>query len=152
MATSNPIQNNTALLADSSNDIGTLFCVSGGLSSNTAKWLAPDGTDMMDNNGSFAIVRGEGSTQSYIALQLNTGYSLTDADEGVYTCIIPDENGIEQTLYVGLYRFGFYGRQSLLCYYCPILIQPQHLQYESHTFCTKMTEVRIIGLVATISW
>ena len=86
--------------------------MTGASSINTARWLAPDGTEIANNTGSLVIVSGGGSPYSYIGLQLKGGYSLTAAEEGVYTCIIPDENEVEQILYVGIYRLGPYGKYT----------------------------------------
>ena len=69
-------------------------------------------------SGSFlTVVRGGGNFPSYVGLQLRANQSLTMFDEGVYTCIIPDENGDEQALHVGIYRHGYYG--MLYFHYCP---------------------------------
>ena len=55
------------------------------------------------------MVRGGGNYPSYVGLQLRAGWSLSTSNEGVYTCLIPDENGIQQTLHIGIYHYGYYG-------------------------------------------
>ena len=109
----NPVSNNSVVLADMNNQIGTLYCSSGARISNTLYWLAPDQTEITDaptSSGSFTVVRGGGNFPSYVALQHKIGYTLTEGDQGVYTCIIQDEYGEQQTLFVGIYLYGFYGK------------------------------------------
>ena len=111
-ANDNPVFNNSATLADSSNQIGTIYCTSGSNDSSNGQWFSPDGTEITASSAvSLSVVHGGGTFPSYAGLQLNSGYSITTSEEGVYTCVILDENGIEQTVYVGLYRYGF---QSML--------------------------------------
>ena len=64
----------------------------------------------MRNGISLSVVHGGGNSPAYIGLQLRANQSLLASDEGTYTCIIPDENGIQRTLHVGIYRYGYYGR------------------------------------------
>ena len=40
-------------------------------------------------------------------MQSSPGVQFSSEDEGVYSCIIPDENGEEQTLHFGLYDYGY---------------------------------------------
>ena len=87
-----------------------LWCQSADNSSNIGLWYYPNGTEVpfftgaFDNNsapsplfskrfiGQIALARRDGLL----------GY------EGLYTCIIPDENGVNQTLVVGPYRNNAY--------------------------------------------
>ena len=83
-----------------------LWCQSANNGSDIGLWYYPNGTqiplfaDMFDaQNSSSPILTKRFSGQ--IALAKNprlSGY------EGLYTCIIPDENGVNQTLVVGIYR------------------------------------------------
>ena len=49
--------------------------------------------------------------------------SFSLSDEGIYTCIIADENGTQRTLYVGIYRYGFNGEYKDFMYE-PWLVSP----------------------------
>ncbi len=105
-----PVPNNTALVADVNNQIGTIFCSSGSRVTNIGHWLAPNQTEITESSsGSFTAIRGGGNFPSYIALQLKSGSSIAEEDQGVYTCIIQDEDGVQQILYVGIYRYSYYG-------------------------------------------
>ena len=109
-ANDNPASNVSTVLADRNNQIGTIYCSSGYQANNIGRWFAPSGAEIARNSGgSFTVVQGGGNFPSYIGLQLNEGQSFSALDEGVYTCIIPDENNVQQTLHVGLYRNGYNG-------------------------------------------
>ena len=107
-ANNNPVSNNSVLLADSDNQIGTIYCASGSHSSGIGQWIGPNGATVMRSGSFLTVVRGGGHFPSYVGLQLRTNQSLSMFDEGIYTCIIPDENGDQQALHVGIYRHGFY--------------------------------------------
>ena len=59
-------------------------------------WYFPNGTEVPpDSRGwNFSITRGPGVVQ----LHRRTG-----GVSGIYRCVIPDQSGVNQTLYVGLY-------------------------------------------------
>ena len=100
--------NNSAVLADGSNNIGTIYCVSGSRISGIGQWFAPNGAEISEtSNSSMTVVRSNGNIPAYAGLQLKPGRSVTANDEGVYTCAIPDERGLRQILFVGLYRDQF---------------------------------------------
>ena len=108
-ANDNPASNISAVLADGNNQIGTIYCSSGSQANGIGRWFAPNGVEITQSSGgSLTVVRGGGNFPSYVGLQLKTGRSFSVLEEGVYTCVIPDENGVQQTLYVGLYSQGYY--------------------------------------------
>lgn len=112
-ANDNPASNISTVLADRNDQIGTIYCSSGSQAGSIGQWFAPNGMEITQNGGSsFTVVLGGGNFPSYVGLQLKSGRSLSVYDEGVYTCVIPDENGIQQSLHVGLYRHGNYGKQQ----------------------------------------
>ncbi|CAI8006265.1 hypothetical protein GBAR_LOCUS4623, partial [Geodia barretti] len=51
---------------------------------------------------------------SYTTLVLRDGAQFNSGAEGVYSCIIPDENGVEQVLHFGLYDYGFTSGETAL--------------------------------------
>lgn len=110
-ANDDPVSNVSSVLADRNNQVGTIYCSSGSQTSGIGQWFAPNGVAITQNGGgSFTVVHGGGNFPSYIGLQLKTSRLFSAFDEGVYTCIIPDENGVQQTLHAGLYRYGYYGK------------------------------------------
>lgn len=117
-ANDNPVTNNTALLASDSNQIGTIYCTSGLRNSSAGIWYSPNGTVITpDSGGTFTLAYGRGNFPSYAALQLNSGETLTRENEGVYTCVIPDEKAEEKVLHVGLYHSDFIGELFSYCEY-----------------------------------
>ena len=62
-------------------------------------WYFPNGTEVPTNDTGwlFYITRGPGVVQ----LHRRTG-----GVSGIYRCVIPDQSGINQTLYVGLYAIS----------------------------------------------
>ena len=100
------LQNNSILLASNTGRIGELQCISGTTSANVGSWITPNGTTHRSGNP-FEVTAGDESDPGYLSIQLVPGYSLTHLDEGVYTCVIPDERGDTQYLYIGIYPSGF---------------------------------------------
>ena len=94
---------------DSTND--ALWCQSANNGSNIGLWYYPDGTQIPLFTGNFGIGSGAPSPifskrfTGQIALARNGGLS---GYEGLYTCIILDENGVNQALVVGAYRSATY--------------------------------------------
>ena len=91
------------------NDNGTtdgLWCQSANDGSNIGLWHYPNGTQVVLFAGSFGQSYDASPVFSkrfkgQIVLARTAGLS---GYEGLYTCIIPDENGVNQTLVVGAYR------------------------------------------------
>ena len=67
-------------------------------------------------------MRGGGNIPSFIGLQLRAGWSFSESDEGIYTCLIPDENGVQQVLQIGLYLHGYIGEYCKVTLFCVSLI------------------------------
>ena len=93
---------------DENND-GTndgLWCQSANNSSNIGLWYYPNGTQVplftgkFDNSSAPSPIFSKRFT-GQIALARRAGIR---GYEGLYICIIPDENGVNQTLVVGAYR------------------------------------------------
>jgi len=109
-ANDNLAPNNSAVLGDEGGNIGTLYCTSGLRRSNIGQWISPSGTEItVSSSTSFTVVHGGGAVPSYAGLKLKPGFSLMEADTGVYSCVILDEYGVEQILYVGIYLHDFQG-------------------------------------------
>jgi len=51
-------------------------------------------------------VGGE-SDPGFTSIETRAGYSLSTGNEGVYVCSIPDQDGQEQLIHVGLYPNNF---------------------------------------------
>lgn len=113
-ANDNPVSNNTAVLADKNNQIGVIYCNSGSKMSGIGQWFSPSGAEITQSgSGTFTVVRGSGNIPSYIGLRLRAGRSFSTSEEGVYTCLIPDEDGVQQILHIGVYRYGYIGEHLM---------------------------------------
>ena len=100
---SQPISDNSAILANSSGQIGILYCHSASRDGQIGRWISPSGDNITTDSELFEVGFFSGNFPSYTTLQLADGATLSAADQGVYSCVIPDENGVEQTLNIGIY-------------------------------------------------
>ena len=108
--TTQPISNNSALIADSAGQIGTIYCHSASEQFHIGRWISPAGNDItFTSTDAFDVGLHSGSFHSYTTLALSNGFSLSGADQGVYSCQIPDEKGIQNILHVGIYPHGYAG-------------------------------------------
>ena len=105
------------LINDDRNGDGTndaLWCQSANNGSNIGLWYYPNGTQVPLFTGAF----DDNNTPSPIFSKRFTGQialarkAKLSGYEGLYTCIIPDENGVNQTLVVGIYRNYAYNQNG----------------------------------------
>ena len=85
------------------NDDGSddaLWCQSANNGSSIGLWYYPNGTQVPVFTENSQIVIFSKKFKGQIALARKKG--IRDY-QGLYTCIIPDENGVNQTLVVGIY-------------------------------------------------
>ena len=89
----------------------TLWCQSANNDSDIGVWYYPHGTQVplftgaFDDNSAPTPVFSK-RFRGQIALAINL--ELSRYEEGLYTCIISDENGMNQTLVVGIYNITTY--------------------------------------------
>ena len=100
---------------DANNMNDALWCQSANNKSETGVWYYPNGTMVPIFKGSFIDQSAPSPVFSkrfsgQIALARRAGLS---GYEGLYKCIIPDENGVDQTLVVGAYTVGGYNNSSM---------------------------------------
>lgn len=119
-ANNNSAPNNSVVLGDRNNQIGTIYCTSGSHEANVGLWTDPDGSEITGmSGGTFTVIQGGGGDSNvhpYIGLQLRPGHKLNELSEGIYTCTIPDERGVSQSLYIGIYSNNFEGNDvTFLC-------------------------------------
>ena len=77
---------------------------------NVGLWVSPTGQDITNiTSDIFDIAVGGEGNPGVVSVELQGGYSLASTDQGVYTCIIPDEMGKEQYMHVAIYQDGFSG-------------------------------------------
>ena len=82
------------------------------------RWIAPHGQDITHNTTDiFDVSVGGQNNPGNINISLEAGQSLGSSHQGVYTCIIPDEGGVERIFYVGIYPANF------SCKFCNYVLQ-----------------------------
>ena len=95
---------------DPNNIVDALWCQSANSSTNIGVWYYPNGNEVPLFDGDFIDVSAPSPVFSkrfsgQIALARRAGLA---GYEGLYKCIIPDENGVNQTLVVGAYTTSGY--------------------------------------------
>ena len=71
-------------------------------------WIAPSGDNITYSNiDPFDVTVGSTNNPGYLSIQQASGHSLTVSFQGIYTCILPDENGVERSFLVGIYPNEF---------------------------------------------
>ena len=100
---------------DNNNINDALWCQSANKCSNIGVWYYPNGTEVPSFDGNFDNPNAprpvfSKRSSSQIALARNDGLS---GYEGLYKCIILDENGVNRTLVVGAYTDARYNNNSM---------------------------------------
>ena len=101
---------------DYNNINDALWCQSANTSSNIGVWYYPNGTEVPLFDGDFTDASAPSPVFSkrfsgQIALARRAGLA---GYEGLYKCIIPNENGMNQTLVVGIYTDSEYNSNGKL--------------------------------------
>ena len=95
------LANFTLIKAGDFTDISdVLWCQSANDNTNIGDWFFPNGTTVPsidDDDDPLHVLRVEGQ----IALLRDLGVA---GIEGLYRCSIPDENGVDQDLWIGIYQ------------------------------------------------
>ena len=106
------IQNNSVIRMSASGRFNQLQCISGSTMAGVGQWIAPDGNNITEENtDQFNVTVGGLDDPGFTSIELENGASLAIDDEGIYTCVIPDENGDKQYLFIGLYERYFNSKQ-----------------------------------------
>ena len=76
--------------------------------------IAPNGQDITTSGiDPFDVMVGGDSNPGYLSILQASGHFLTATFQGMYTCILPDENEVENQLNVGIYPHGFNGETGI---------------------------------------
>ena len=106
------VHNNSIVQIATSDSVTELKCISASGFADVGQFVSPNGNDL--TNDSVMVTAGGVTDPGFVSLQLA---SYTRSNPGVYTCVIPDENGVLQHLHVGIYgRFNGIVRQTLFFY------------------------------------
>ena len=103
---------NYSMIYDSQIDATSLWCQSANNGSDIGVWYYPNGTQVLlftgaidDASAPRPLFSKRFNGQIALAIARRSGLSGV---EGLYTCVIADENGMSQTLVVGAYTNDTY--------------------------------------------
>lgn len=96
------LPNNDLIIADAYNRISEFRCLSGSSSSEVGQLLSPAGKDITFDDSDHFLVR-RGGTYDPGLVHVRRIVPLSNEEQGVYTCRIPDETGTAIDVNVGLY-------------------------------------------------
>ena len=110
-----PIANNGLIVSDS--DGLKLYCVSNSSQSGVGTITTSNGDTLnIGYNEDLWRVQNPGNRPGFLRLQnrIPSGgpMLLTASDQGIYTCTVPDDDGNDIILNVGLYPNGFSGKYN----------------------------------------
>ena len=119
------LPNNYLIISDVTG-IVNLDCVSASTSPNVGRWLDPSGVDITNsNNDPFDVVVGNSNDPGH--LSITSGSSITSDSQGVYTCVLPNTDGEDTYLNVGIYTNGFNSKESYLHVIIHLALKFSHL-------------------------
>ena len=99
-----PVPNNSILLTNNFGQIPHFQCISGTTQPSVGQWISPSAQDITTSSADpFSVIVGDQTDPGYLDISLNPGQFLTIRDQGVYSCWIPDETGINTSFSVGIY-------------------------------------------------
>ena len=108
------LPNNSLISAGSLSSRYGLACYSVDERSNTiGEWRFPDGRRVGSETNDQVQVLFAHTQIGRVTLQIREGRQFPSTLEGVYSCLIPDENGIVRTLYAGVYSTDNYDNSGL---------------------------------------
>ena len=102
------LENNTFITADSSGRVNDLHCSSDSVTPNVGRWIAPNGVDLTNSSADpFEVTVGDTQDPGSLVIQLRNGHIVSRSFQGVYTCVLPNQDGVQTYLRVGIYQNGF---------------------------------------------
>ena len=102
-----PLPNNSIIIAGTTRAIGDLQCISASETPNIGQFISPSGQDLLNESIPFNITVGGQDDPGRVILSVAPEQVIRGSDGGIYTCIIPDEAGVEQAIHVGIYENNF---------------------------------------------
>ena len=106
------VNNGTAVILNQTGQFHELVCNTGLKKPSVGYWILPNGNKLSQSNNMFQIEKGGGITYpAYMTLSLKSGQVITTEEYmGVYSCIMPDLNGVEQESHVWIMDTERFGR------------------------------------------
>ena len=98
---------NNSVIHASGGVLGSVSCISGRSAPGVGQWISPDGQDYTQpgaETNPFRVLVGGATNPGILNVTLGPpGRFPSGQWEGVYSCIIPDENQTPQVLYMGIH-------------------------------------------------
>ena len=85
-----------------------LHCASDSTTASVGQWIAPNGVDLTNSSTDpFDVIVGGVQDPGSFIVQLRHGHIVSSGFQGVYTCVLPREDGEQVYLRVGILPNGF---------------------------------------------
>ena len=100
------LPNNSVVIARNGFLSGSFFCVSGRREAGIGRWISPSGDDYtVPGLHAFNVTVGGQNNPGVLQISVSGSNGRFPAGQwdGIYSCIINDESGVEQIVYLGLY-------------------------------------------------
>ena len=100
------LPNNSVVMASNGFLSGSFFCVSGKRQAGIGRWISPSGDDYtLPGIHAFDVTVGGQSNPGEVEISVSGSNGRFPAGQwdGIYSCVIHDESGAEQTIYLGIY-------------------------------------------------
>ena len=102
-----PIKNSSTVITKQVNSFGEIYCHSGSRTNSTpGYWILPDDTILNATTDTYNYTTSGEMVPRYISLSHNPADVFM---EGLYQCVIPDENDILQIFHVWIFNEEFNG-------------------------------------------
>ena len=114
-----------------------VLCLSGSVNPNIGVLLSPTSTDITAMN---YVTVGDSDNPGYLSID---DLQISASNQGVYTCVMPNELGLVVKLHVGLYPLGYNSKIFLTISECCLLfwyffeIPSTHQYYRVHNFINQ---------------
>ena len=141
-----PLPSNSAFFASAGGQLGRLTCHSANTMHSIGRWFDSNGQDISFNPGDIQLFNVDYATRtlhSYTSLEVRSGHNFTADNEGIYSCVIPDEEGDSVTLNVGLYS-NSYNSESIISGTDHSLLN-NHLIF--NLLCYQLLNYILLGLI-----
>ena len=80
-------------------------------------WISPNRVDLTNVTiDPFDVIVGTEQDTGSLVIRQRFGHVVTVSFQGIYTCIIPDENGVQTYHHIGIYQHGFNSKNNNDCY------------------------------------
>ena len=81
---------------------------------NVGHWIAPNGVDITNSAAHpFEVTVGDEQDPGSLLIHQRNGHIVTRSFQGIYTCLVQDDDRVQQYLNVGIYQNGFNSTYSI---------------------------------------